>query len=121
MFVPSSGGRVALWATRGALRRTGWKLREANRRDSPLVGRFASEAPAAATPMCTAGRTSRRPTRLRRRLGGAVVSGFVDTVAILDAAVDLGIDRTGVCTVEPFEETRLALEHRKAAAVEEVS
>jgi epoxyqueuosine reductase len=37
----------------------------------------------------------------------------VDTVAILDAAPGLGIDRVGVCTVEPFEEARRTLESRK--------
>jgi epoxyqueuosine reductase len=41
----------------------------------------------------------------------------VDTVAILDAAADLGIDRVGVCTSEPFEDTRLALEHRKQSGL----
>lgn len=50
-------------------------------------------------------------------LGGAVVSGLVDTGAILDAAITLGIDRAGVCTVEPFEETRLELEQRKRSGL----
>ena len=48
---------------------------------------------------------------------GAVVSGFVDTVAILDAARELGIDRAGVCTVEPFMDTRLDLEERKRSGM----
>jgi epoxyqueuosine reductase len=38
----------------------------------------------------------------------------VDTAAILASARDLGIDRAGVCTVEPFEDVRLEIERRKA-------
>jgi epoxyqueuosine reductase len=41
----------------------------------------------------------------------------VDTRAILDAARSLGIDRAGVCTVEPFDDTRRDLERRKQSGL----
>ncbi len=41
----------------------------------------------------------------------------MDTDAILDAALELGIDRVGVCTVEPFEDTLIELEHRKQSGM----
>lgn len=36
----------------------------------------------------------------------------MDTAAILESARNLGLDRVGVCTVEPFDDTRLDLEQR---------
>ncbi len=41
----------------------------------------------------------------------------MDTAAILATARDFGIDRAGVCSVEPFEDVRLEIEHRKAAGL----
>ncbi len=41
----------------------------------------------------------------------------MDTSAILDAARSLGIERAGVCTVEPFEDTRFDLEQRKQSGM----
>ncbi|HEY5651918.1 MAG TPA: tRNA epoxyqueuosine(34) reductase QueG [Acidimicrobiia bacterium] len=38
----------------------------------------------------------------------------MDSATILARARELGIDRAGVCTVEPFEEVRLEIERRKS-------
>lgn len=41
----------------------------------------------------------------------------MDTPSLLESARQLGIDRVGVCGVEPFEDVRLDLEERKASGL----
>lgn len=41
----------------------------------------------------------------------------MDTAAIVNELYRQGLDRAGVCTVEPFEDVRRSLEHRKSAGL----